>query len=172
MKLHTPLAIARNDAFLIRLHSPLVTLAGGRVVEINPPKIQHKSTEWKRYFEIMASSEYEDIIYTIIDKCFLDAVSRIFLQQKLFEREENILEVIESLIRQKKIRVLKLKGTDHYISETNFNHLVGTIEKYISDFHNKHSHLPGVNHQELISGAGYSWLQLEIFNEAIKKLLD
>ena len=65
VKLDTPLAIARNDAFLIRLHSPLVTLAGGRVVEINPPKIQHKSTEWKRYFEIMASSEYEDIIYTI-----------------------------------------------------------------------------------------------------------
>jgi selenocysteine-specific elongation factor len=172
VKLDEPLAIARNDAFLIRLHSPLLTLAGGRVIEINPPKIQHKETDWLRYFEIMASSEDENIIYMIIDKCFLDAVSRVFLQQKLFEREENITRVLEILINQKKIRPVKLKGIDHYISERNFEHLVSNIERYISEYHIKNSHLPGINHQELISGSGYSWLRHEIFNEAIKKLMN
>jgi selenocysteine-specific elongation factor len=58
IKLEAPLAAARNDAFLIRLHSPLITLAGGRIIEVNPPKIQHNKDNWLPYFETMASHDY------------------------------------------------------------------------------------------------------------------
>ena len=172
LKLEAPLAVARNDAFLIRLHSPLVTLAGGRVIEINPPRILHKGAEWHHYFEVMASHELDKIIYTIIDKRILNAVSGVYLQQKLFEQETHISTVTDRLKQQKKIRTVKLKGIDHYISEANFEHMVNTIKEYVSEFHLKNSHLPGINHQELFSGSGYSWLQPEIFDEAIKVLLN
>ena len=172
LKLEAPLAVARNDAFLIRLHSPLVTLAGGRVIEINPPRILHKGAEWHHYFKVMASHELDKIIYTIIDKRILNAVSGVYLQQKLFEQETHISTVTDRLKQQKKIRTVKLKGIDHYISESNFEHMVNTIKEYVSEFHLKNSHLPGINHQELFSGSGYSWLQPEIFDEAIKVLLN
>ncbi len=172
IKLEAPLAVARNDAFLIRLHSPLITLAGGRIVEVSPPKIQHKGDDWRTHFDTMASNDYDRIIGTIITNRKLEAVSRVFLQQKMFEQESIITKVIENLTIQKKVRPVKLKGLDHYISEASFDQLVSKIEKSISDFHKKNPHLPGLNHQELFAGSGYSWVQPEIFDSAIKKLLD
>ncbi len=172
IKLEAPLAAARNDAFLIRLHSPLITLAGGRIVEVNPPKIHHNEDDWRTYFDTMASDDYDKIIGTIIINRKLDAVSRVFLQQKMFEQDSIITKINENLIKQKKVRSLKLKGLDHYVSETSFDQLIGNIEKYISEFHQKNPHLPGLNHQELFAGSGYSWVQPEIFDAAIKKLLN
>jgi selenocysteine-specific elongation factor len=172
LKLDSPLVAARNDAFLIRLHSPLITLAGGRILEVNPPKIQHKKEEWIPYFDIMASDNYEQIINTIIAGRKLDSVSLIFLQQKMFEPEVVIKRAIDNLEKQKKIRPLKYKGIDHYISNISFDRLVSAIEKYLSDFHQKNAHLPGLNHQELFDGSGYSWIQTDIFDAAIKKLLN
>jgi selenocysteine-specific elongation factor len=150
----------------------LITLAGGRILEVNPPKIQHNKEEWEPYFDIMASDNYEQIIHTIIDGRKLDSVSLVFLQQKMFEPEVVIKRAIDNLVKQKKIRPLKFKGFDHYISNTSFDRLVDTIEKYLSDFHGKNAHLPGLNHQELFDGTGYSWIQTDIFDAAIKKLLN
>jgi len=172
VKLDSPLAAARNDAFLIRLHSPLLTLAGGNIVEINPPKIRHSKEAWAAYFNIMGSAQYDQIIYTIIAKRKLIATSSLFLQQKMFEIEPIINSSIENLINQKKIRSFKLKGIDHYISSSSFEMLVKDIEQYLSDFHKANTHLPGLNHQELLTGSGYSWLQVEIFDAALKKLLN
>ena len=172
IKLEAPLAAARNDAFLIRLHSPLITLAGGRIIEVNPPKIHHNEDDWRNYFDTMASNDYDKIIGTIIINRKLDPVSRVFLQQKMFEQDSIITKTNENLIKQKKIRSIKLKGLDHYVSETSFDQLIGNIEKYISEFHQKNPHLPGLNHQELFAGSGYSWVQPEIFDAAIKKLLN
>ena len=172
IKLEAPLAAARNDAFLIRLHSPLITLAGGRIIEVNPPKIHHNEDDWRNYFDTMASNDYDKIIGTIIINRKLDPVSRVFLQQKMFEQDSIITKTNENLIKQKKIRSIKLKGLDHYVSETSFDQLIDNIEKYISEFHQKNPHLPGLNHQELFAGSGYSWVQPEIFDAAIKKLLN
>jgi selenocysteine-specific elongation factor len=172
VKLDMPLAAARNDAFLIRLHSPLITLAGGRVFEVNPPKIQHKEEDWKSYFDIMASNNYEQILYTIIAMRKLEAVSILLLQQKLFESELIISTAIENLIKQKKIRAVNLKGINHYVSSSSFDKLVNTIEEYLYDFHKNNPLLPGLNHQQLVDGAGYSWVQTEIFDAALNKLLN
>ena len=172
IKLETPLAVARNDAFLIRLHSPVVTLAGGRVIEINTPKIQHKGDEWKPYFEIMASDDYEKIVYTIISKRHLEPVSAVFLQQKMFEDKNMITNIIDNLIKQNKVRTIKLKGADYYVSETSFGIVANRIEQYISDFHKQNPHLPGLNYQSLFTGSGYSWVYTELFDAAISKLLN
>jgi selenocysteine-specific elongation factor len=149
-----------------------VTLAGGRIIEINPPKIQHKGDEWRPYFNTMTSHDFDKIINTIIINRNLEAVSKVFLQQKLFEQEDSILKVIKNLTKQKKIRTVKLKGFDHYVSEIRFEQLVSRIERYISEFHQSNPHLPGLNHQELFTGSGYSWVQPDIFDAAIKNLLN
>jgi len=172
LKLEAPIAAARNDAFLIRLHSPLITLAGGRVLEVNPPKIQHKNEEWEPYFETMASNNYEQIINSIVINRKLDVVSLNFLKQKLFDKESIIKVALEMLVKQKKVRAFKLKGLDHYISTISFNQLNTKIETHLSNFHEMNSHLPGLNHQELFDGTGYSWIQPEIFEAALQKLLN
>ena len=172
IKLDSPLVAVRNDAFLIRLHSPLITLSGGIILEVNPPKIQHREDDWLSYFKLMASPDNHQIIHTIIARRNLNAVSKIFIQQKLFQPEFVISPVVDNLIKQKKIRSIKIKGLDHYISTTSFDQLADAIQDIISRYHQSQAHLPGLNHQELFDGSGYAWISPEIFDAAIKKLLN
>jgi selenocysteine-specific elongation factor len=94
IKLDTPLVAARNDPFLIRLHSPLITLAGGTIIEINPPKIHHRKEEWENHFEIMTSQDYHRILEAIIFKNYLNPLSLSTLEQKLFDDKHNIGQIL------------------------------------------------------------------------------
>jgi selenocysteine-specific elongation factor len=102
----------------------------------------------------------------------LDAISNLFLQQKMFEPEPIITTAIANLIKQKKIRAVNLKGVDHYVSSSSFDILMNTIKEHLSDFHKNNPHLPGLNHQQIIDRSGYSWVQTEIFDAALNTLLN
>ncbi len=172
IKLETPLSAVRNDAYLIRLHSPMITLAGGIILEVNPLKIHHQGDEWIDYFNIMSSQDYNSIITTMVSRSYLSPLSVSFLQQKLFDAKPIITTALSTLVKQKKLRVISIKGTDHYITEDNFSRLVEKIEKHITQFHNLNRHIPGLNQQELMTGSGNSWCHPEVFDAALKKLLN
>jgi len=66
IQLDSPVATARNDAFLVRLHSPLITLAGGKILEINPPKLKKSDSLWQQYFDEIKSDDLFKITELII----------------------------------------------------------------------------------------------------------
>ncbi len=170
--LESPIAAARNDAFLIRLNSPVITLAGGRILEINPPKIHHNESEWQAYFKTMVDGDDLDVLTSILQRLYLTPVSLAFLGQKLFQNNDIIKRYIDSLIKQKKIRILQIKGTSHYILEENFDRLVNILKSQIEEFHQQNSHLPGINTQTLLSHSHQSWISSEIIEAALKKLIN
>jgi selenocysteine-specific elongation factor len=172
IKLETPITVARNDAFLIRLHSPVITLAGGRILEINPPKIHHQQREWQKYFDIMSTQNYVEIIETIIYKGNFEPVPLVFLYQKLFDDKNQIISHLDDLIKKKKIRIIPIKGINHYIHEESFSQLVEKTKESITYFHKRNPHIAGLNQQELRSETGLSWIRLELFESVIKKLLN
>jgi len=170
--LDTPIAAARNDAFLIRLNSPIITLAGGRVLEITPPKIHHKETEWKTYFKIMTGGDEVDILTAILKQLYLTPVPLEFLSQKLFQNIYTVKKTVENLVKQKKVRILQIKGLSHYILEENFDLLVIALKNQISEFHQQNAHLPGINTQTLLSQSHHSWISLEVLESALRKLIN
>ncbi len=170
--LDSPISAARNDAFLIRLHSPVITLAGGRILEINPPKIHHQEAQWKVYFSTMVEGDDEEILMAILKHLYLTPVSIEFLGQKLFQNTDRVKTYIDTLVKQKKVRILQIKGLDHYILEENFDLLLEKLKNNISDYHQKNSHLPGLNLQTLLSQSGQSWIPAEVIESALKKLIN
>ena len=172
IKLDTRASAVRKDAYLIRLHSPLITLAGGIILEVNPPKLHYKGDQWIDYFKIMASENYDPIIMTIVNNSHLNPLSVSFLEQKLFEDKTVIATILSRLVKEKKLRVIPLKGTDYYITETSFKYLVDKITKYLTEFHLINPHLPGLNSKEIMTGSGNTWCSPEVFDTALKKLLN
>ncbi len=172
IKLETPFAAARGDAFLVRLNSPIVTLAGGVILEINPPKIPHKTEVWKDYFELIQSADETMVLQTLIYHQQLRPVSALILQQKMFTNPENVRASLDTLQKQKKIRKISIKGADHFLSEIHFETLLKQIESTLDNFHKKSPHLPGLNAREIVSWSGYKWVSAEVFEAALKKLLN
>jgi selenocysteine-specific elongation factor len=172
VKLDTPVAAVSNDAFLIRLHSPVITLAGGKILEINPDKISHKKEEWKAHFSVMAEGNLSDKIETIIKKSHLKSVSYQKLQHKLFQHLELIQSHIQELLVKKKIRQIEIKAQQHFIHETNFDQLVSEIEAFIRQFHTKNPLKAGLNQQELETGMGRDWIAAEIIQAALNNLIN
>jgi len=172
IKLETPVAAAKNDAFLIRLHSPILTLAGGKIVEINPSKIKQTDTEWFDHFEVMSGNDTIKIIEQIMLKERLRPVSILFLQNKLFEEPDSILNSVTTLTNQKRIRQITLKGTDHYLHKDNFNSLITEIRDVVSNYHNKNPHKPGINIQEIIGNISTHKINTEVVEAALKKMIN
>ncbi len=170
IKLDEPLSAAREDAFLIRLASPVFTLAGGRILEINPPKIQHREEIWRPYFEKLNDPHIANLVESIISHRGYFSVSSSYLQQKLFLPLEDIRPVINDLLKRKRIREISIRNTGHFISEENFRRLAGRIEKYLHSFHEQNAHQPGANLQQLLAGTGLQWIAEELFTSALRFL--
>ena len=171
IKLESPVAAARNDAFLVRLHSPLITLAGGKILEINPPKLKKSTSDWQDYFKKIKSDELLQIAETIIKNEKLHPVSIQFLQNKLFEEIEIIISVIKALDNKKKLKSFSLKGSEHYLHNELFNVFTKEIEQFINNYHKKYPHKPGVNLQEIVGGFKIRKIIVEVFEAALKKLI-
>jgi len=172
IKLEEALCAARHDAYLVRLHSPVLTLAGGRIVDINPPRITHSLNAWSAYFEAMTDGEDKNVILTMLQYEHLKPVSYSYLQQKLFGDEAHISQLIKMLVTEKKIRVIPIKGFDHYITETNFNLLTEILLDAIRNYHQDNPHLPGINFTEIINRVAKKWMPAELVESALQKLLN
>jgi selenocysteine-specific elongation factor len=171
VKLDQPVSTVRNDTFLVRLHSPVITLAGGHILEINPAKISYKEHDWQDYFKTMSGEDLTRIIETIIQGRYFDPTSISILQQNLFDSESKINNHIQALLENKKIYPIDIKGKKTYIHASHFDALLNDIEIFIREFHISDPLKGGMNRQELISGLGKEWIANEIVESAIDKLL-
>ncbi len=172
IKLSRPLTATRSDAFLIRLHSPVVTLAGGKILEVNPPKIRHKEEEWVSYFKNMSAADLTEVTAAFILQSDLSAVSLSLLQKKIFIDIAAISGIIADLIKRKKIRSFKIKGEDFFVHEKSFSNLLEDIIEFLSGYHQKMAHRPGINQAELVNAMDKTWVLSEITEAALQKLLN
>jgi selenocysteine-specific elongation factor len=172
IQLESPVAAARNDAILVRLHSPLITLAGGKVLEINPPKLKKSDSSWLQYFENMKSDNLVQITETIIKNEKLQPVSFNKLQNKLFEESDIISTTLSTLNNKKKLKSLSLKGTEQYIHADNFNAFADEVMQFITNFHKEYPHKPGTNLQEIIGGFKRRKIETEVFELTLRKLIN
>jgi len=172
IQLESPVAAARNDAFLVRLHSPLITLAGGKILEINPPKLKKSETNWQQYFENLRSEDLVIITESILKNAKLLPVSRQYIQKKLFEDSDIIESTVNTLNNKKKLKSITFKGNDHFIHIDNFNAFADELRMYISNYHKDFPHKPGINLQEIIGGFKHRKIDTEVFEAALKKLIN
>jgi selenocysteine-specific elongation factor len=164
--------VAPGDAFLVRLHSPVITLAGGSITEIDPPKIRHVPDSWQPYFEMMNTADPTRMINNIIDHSGPAALSVTDIQQKLFMDAGEISAITDQALKKNRLKVFSIKGENRYINSQNFERLSAEIHSFIRKYHEINPIKPGINRQELINGMKKSWVAAEILDAAIQKLIN
>ncbi|MDQ7086988.1 MAG: selenocysteine-specific translation elongation factor [Acidobacteriota bacterium] len=56
LRLEAPLAALPGDRFILRRYSPLVTLGGGRIAELDPPRHRRRRSDWPEHVRALAEA--------------------------------------------------------------------------------------------------------------------
>ena len=140
LKLERPLVGAMGDRFIVRLYSPVRTVAGGLILEIP------KENNWRKIKNISANIlelDYKDQIYRIIN----NLSSSTPMELSDVERKLNIsLDDFKILIKDdNRYRVVYFRSFEWISTREKINKIKADIIDYLERFHKNHPLVEGCN---------------------------
>jgi len=153
VQLHCEQAVVAEvgDRFVIRNYSPLYTIGGGVILQVNPPRHRRFSKELINRLKIFESGNVVDIIEQAIlkGKIILKKFEDIIKASGMTATE--LQPIIENLLEQNKIKIITKKGKSFYVHNAHLQEVEKNILKQLSDFHQKNPLKRGMSTNEIQS---------------------
>jgi len=115
LKLSEPSVAAPGDPVLLRSYSPVTTIAGGKVLQINPPKLKRNNENWKKYFAILNEGSLTDRVKLFFNYADNLPYSKQELSPLFFEDSIKIEQILDKLKKQKILTKLEYNGQTYYL---------------------------------------------------------
>lgn len=152
LRLEEPAAVRRGDRFIIRFYSPVITVGGGRIIDVLPAKHKRNKPEILAAMDVLTNGSVSEIIYA-------KACERRFVKQKELASELGILShemkaAAEDGIADGSLVVLP---DDTIVSDVKYERLKSDTEKIINDYHADNPLADGIPRQELLSRLKERW---------------
>ena len=169
LRLEEPMALRRGDRFIIRFYSPIITIGGGEILDVNPDKHKRNKDEVLAGLELLQSRELDKIVN-------MKTGQRRFMKQDELAWELGLLpseleEVVKSELADKKL--FKLPDNS-LLSADKFERLKSNLEYLINTYHEANPLSDGIPKQELLSRLKENW-HIEddkLLQAMVKYLLD
>ena len=149
VRFETDAVAAPQDPILIRSFSPVTTIAGGRVLEINPPRINNKKTDWLQYFQTLASDDLEIAIRLIFKSTGYRSFTVREICKKLFQNEEQVTKILNKLVKQKVLMTFEYKDARHFIDNKKLDEALQAVHDKIQTILEQDKVKRGLNFREL-----------------------
>ncbi len=135
-----------KDRFIIRSYSPVNTIGGGFILDVN---IFGKWKENKKYAQQFLEKYKNDssIIALIVENCKLKPCTLNSLSEKLILDSKVILKYLE----QKNIILYENKDNPWLLTSNQLNNFFDLILDFIKNFHIKNKYLKGVTKEQINS---------------------
>jgi selenocysteine-specific elongation factor len=139
--LRDPVLLLPGDRFILRMFSPVVTIGGGRVLDIAPPQRQRRAQAAERLVKLASASEVERVRLFVRESgrglSVADLISRTGLPEPavLAGAGEGVF-----LIREPQ---------SWLVAEAWLDSRALAIEKRLADFHRANPLLPGAHREEI-----------------------
>lgn len=151
LKLEEDVAVKRNDRFIVRFFSPMITVGGGKILEVTPRKhkrFDEDALEGLRIKDQGSENEIMDLVLSEKSREVPD-VTRLALKQRLtMDETQNILA---ELVNGKRARALE-KG--RYIHESFLSRAKESAAEILGDYHENNRMSPGMARAEFRSRLG------------------
>ena len=151
IKIYEPGIAAPGDAVLIRSFSPVTTVAGGKVLYIDPPGIRQIETNWKEIFGNVSNNDLLKKVKQIFEFQGYKSQTIKAIRLKLFETESVVIDVLDRLIKQKYLTKFTYKNETHYVSYASMDMGIKIIKSEIEKVHEKNKLKCGHNFQQLLN---------------------
>lgn len=152
MRLEEEIACLKDDRFVIRFYSPMITIGGGTILDPNPPKRKRFKEDIIEELTIKEKGNLEDVIEQLLLKLsevYPDAVSIAKAAGNI--SIENCNSVLEKLEEQKIIKTFKTNEGIFYVHNEFLEDLEQKVKIVLNDFHKKNPLKKGMSKEELRS---------------------
>lgn len=164
IKLEKEAACMRKDRFVLRTYSPMQTIAGGLVLDTNPPKRKRFRSEVIQQLELNEKGKLEDIIQQYILKTSYGFIESKQLNSLIGNINElNFNNAIENLKLEKTIIEMKISQTIWYTHKNYISQIMKKLKDVLTSFHSKNPLRVGMPKEEL---------KTKMFNDSKNKLYE
>ena len=143
-----PVAFRMNDRFIIRFYSPVVTIGGGRILEVSPAKHKRNDPKVLEALRIKDEGTPEEVAELIIKEKSSSLITAKYLSLKMrlgFERGDDL---VKKLIEEGKIRLIK----NEYLMHRDYIAVIcRAAASILAEYHSKNQLSPGMGREELKS---------------------
>ncbi len=151
IKLDEPGITAPGDAVLIRSFSPMTTVAGGKVLCIDPPGIRQIESNWNEIFGNLSNNDLLKKVKQIFDFQGYKSLTNKAIRLKFLETESVIMDALDRLIKQKYLTKFVYKNETHYVSSVSMDMGIKIIESEIENIREQDKLKSGYNFQQLLN---------------------
>ena len=145
LKFEKEIAIKKNDLFIIRFLSPVVSIGGGVVIDCLPKKHKRKNELVINYLKIMESNDLYMQIKTFIKNYATDFFKKDDIVKRLHITNSEFDENIDLLISKNDV----LKIGDNYTVNEIIDDIKNKILNILDNFYEKDKISFGINREEL-----------------------
>jgi selenocysteine-specific elongation factor len=150
LRLDTPVALVKDDRFVIRSYSPVFTIGGGKV--LNPIPLKHKrfKPDAVEGLQALGDQSPEAIISFHVEASGYQGVSFAHLKIMTNLPEKQLENVLQGLLSQKTLIQVD-KENRIYIHRRRFENLENDTRRQLADYHKANPLKPGMPKEELKS---------------------
>jgi len=150
LRLESPVALVKDDRFVVRSYSPVRTIGGGQVLNPIPQKHKRLKPEINRGLQQLADNEPESIIAYHIEQAGYSGVSFSHLKIMTNLPDKQLETHLQHLMSQKTI-IQTDKESRIFIHQTTFDTLKQKIREHLTNYHGVNPLKAGMPKEELKS---------------------
>lgn len=171
LKLEKPIAAQRNDRYVIRSYSPMITIGGGAIIEPVAKKAKRLNKEYLEELKIKESGSADSIIESTINKLSSNYPGNNEILKALGKNEDRLVEILDSLVKQKKIIRLEAGDKPLYIHNKFLMKKIEEVNELLKEFHKKNPLKAGISKEEFKNKVFGKNLKQRNYDEILDTLL-
>jgi len=166
LRVANKLSLCPYDRFVIRSLSPMATIGGGMILEVNSPKYKPHLNDMIHKLALLEQGKNHEAIEMFIRKERYRPVSLLELSKRLGLPESEIDSVCRCLMQENRIFIWEEKAVFH---KDSFENLKEETLKQLRIFHEKNPLRDGASFDELRSKIS-PLIALQLFENVLEKL--
>ncbi|MGE5397519.1 MAG: selenocysteine-specific translation elongation factor [Chitinophagales bacterium] len=149
--LEKPVVSSKNDRFVIRFYSPVVTIGGGTIIDPRPPKQKRFNESVLRQIAIQQEGSPDEIVLQLFESALFKVLSPEEIITETGAGNEELPKILDDLVEQEQVERLTVDNRNSYISKTGFDEIGNKITGHLYENSQKHPLRKGILKEELRS---------------------
>jgi selenocysteine-specific elongation factor len=164
-RMEASLVALPGDRFVIRSYSPIVTIGGGTLLDIDPPRFKRRAPSLIAHLRLLAEGTPEDVVEEHVRQRGPAGVRLAVLSGRVPFGPERLRARLEALASNGRILAVE---RDWFLHRESEQRLRAQVQATIEEFHRANPLKPGMSREELRGRAGAA--EERVFAHVLGKL--
>ena len=153
IRLEKPITVLPRDYFVIRSYSPMTTIGGGEILDVDPPKLKRMKKDSKSRFEFFKKSSDRERLKKIIEENGISGTNFSELSGRVPQTIKKIRSLIIELQKQGEIFIADL-DSGLSVENNEFEKFKKNLEDEIKNYHKRNPLKSSAPKEEIRSRLG------------------